>query len=61
MSKYVKLIFLIHGTNRFSTFWEVEDAYEDEAKANQKAEQLRIEEPDKRFKVTQLPLHLKHK
>lgn len=56
-----KLIFLVWGTNIYSTYWVIESAHECEVEANKEAEKLRLEETDKRFKVMQIPLVLKHK
>lgn len=59
MSK--KLIFLIHESNIYSTYWQVVEAFEDEKEANTVADQLRAKDTDCKFKVTQLPFTPKHK
>ena len=51
----VKLIFLIRGTNIYSTHWECVAAYENEEEANRIAECMTEETPDMRFAVIQFP------
>lgn len=53
------LIFLIYETNRFfSAFWELEAAFVNEAEAKTEMENLRLLNPDSRYKLSQFPLTL---
>lgn len=53
----IKLAFLLHETHRSSTLWSVIDAYENEDHARQDKVKLEQENPDYRYKVTQIPFH----
>ena len=53
----IKLIFLVKSTNIYSTYWEIEDAYENENEAKAAAADLQDADPGRRYKVVQIPFH----